>query len=88
MKILHVSVQAEDGWLIAQGLEEPGVITQARSLDELLFMVRDAASLLLGVKDLHIELILPPNVPGKSRRRPRHVTPRKTGAWKKSGARV
>ena len=65
MKILHVSVETDDGWLIAQGLEEPGVITQAKSLDELLTNVRDAASLLSGAKDLHVELIVPPSVQAK-----------------------
>ena len=62
MTILHVHVQTDDGWLIGQALEEPGVITQARSLDELVANVRDAASLLLNVKNIHVELIVPPAV--------------------------
>ena len=66
MKVLHVTVESDDGWLIAQGLEEPGVITQARTLDELLANIRDAAGLLLGARDFHIEFIVPPEVRGKS----------------------
>ena len=63
MKILHVSVEADEGWLIAQGLEEPALITQARSLDELLANIREVVELLeIGDKDLHIELIVPPSV--------------------------
>jgi hypothetical protein len=63
MKILHVSVESDEGWLIAQGLEEPAVITQARTLDELLSNIREVVDLLeMGDKDLHIELILPPSV--------------------------
>ena len=63
MKILHVSVDADEGWLIAQGLEEPALITQARTLDELLANIREVVELLeVGDKDLHIELIVPPTV--------------------------
>jgi predicted RNase H-like HicB family nuclease len=59
MRILHVQVEQDDGWLIAQALEEPGVITQGRSFDELLANIRDAAALLLGEKAILIELIVP-----------------------------
>jgi hypothetical protein len=69
MKLLHVSVEADDKWLIAQGLEEPAVITQARTLDELLSNIREVVDLLeVGDKDLHIELILPPSVRRSSKR--------------------
>jgi hypothetical protein len=27
MAVLHIKVEQDDGWFIAQGLEEPGVIT-------------------------------------------------------------
>lgn len=79
MRILHVSVESEDGWFIGQGLEEPGVITQARTLDDLLANVRDAASLLLGVKSLHVELILPPAVAVSAARRTARPQRRKAG---------
>jgi len=61
MNILHVKVEVDDGWLIAQGLEERGVITQARTFDELIANIREVVELLrIGSKDLHIELIVPP----------------------------
>ena len=59
MKVLHVKVEQDDGWFIAQGLEEPGVITQGRTLDELVFMIRDAVDLMFNEKDVQIELLLP-----------------------------
>ena len=62
MIILHVNVEMNDGWLIGQALEEPGVITQAKSLDELVANVRDAAALLLNAKQIHVELIVPPAI--------------------------
>ena len=66
MKLLHVNVESDDGWLIAQGLEEPGVITQARTLDALMANIREVVALMeIGDKDLYVELIVPPSVPGK-----------------------
>lgn len=77
MKVLHVSVEADDGWLIAQGLEEPGVITQARTLDQLLANVRDVAETMnIGGADLHLEIIVPPSV-GRILKRPPRVARRK-----------
>jgi predicted RNase H-like HicB family nuclease len=70
VRILHVKVSRADDVLIAQGLEEPGVLTQGKTLDELVVNVRDAASLLLGVKDIYIELVLPSDVRVGASRRP------------------
>src|SRR5258706_7595212 len=53
MRVLHVKVERDDGWLVAQGLEEPEVITQANTLDELITNIRDAAELLLEERDIH-----------------------------------
>ncbi len=78
MTILHVHIETDDGWLIGQALEEPGVITQARSLDELVANVRDAASLLLNVKHVHVELIVPPAIEMHVGKRPRSLS-RKAG---------
>jgi predicted RNase H-like HicB family nuclease len=78
MKILHVSIEAEDGWLIAQGLEEPGLITQARSWNELLANIQEVVELLeIGDKDLHIELIVPPSAQraGRMQRRAKAQKP-------------
>ena len=59
MRVLHVKVERDDEWLVAQALEEPGVITQGRTFDELIANVRDAAELLLEESDIHIELVIP-----------------------------
>jgi predicted RNase H-like HicB family nuclease len=72
MKVLHVRVTPEDDWLVAQALEEPGVITQAKTFDELIANVRDAAELVLQERDLHIELVIPASVrPSRRGRKPR-----------------
>ena len=72
MRVLHVHIQQDDGWLVAQGLEEPGVITQGRTLDEIVMNVREVVQLLFGEKDAQLELLVPPGafVAGK-RQRPR-----------------
>jgi hypothetical protein len=62
MRFLHVKVEQDEGWLIAQALEEPGIITEGRNFDELMFNIRDAAELFLQEKDIHIELLVPANV--------------------------
>ena len=59
MKVLHVKVEQDEGWFIAQGLEEPGVITQGRSLDEIVSNVREVIELMFDQKQVDIELILP-----------------------------
>jgi predicted RNase H-like HicB family nuclease len=59
MRVLHVQVQQDDGWFIAQGLEEPGVITQGRTLDEIVGNVREVVELMFNQKQIDIELLLP-----------------------------
>ena len=61
MKVYHVSVHREGTWYCVQALEDRAVITQGRTLDEVVFNLRDA-ELLHGDKDVHIELILPPSL--------------------------
>jgi predicted RNase H-like HicB family nuclease len=58
MKVLHVKVEQNEGWFIAQGLEEPGVITQGRSLDEIVANVREVIELMFNKKNVDIELLL------------------------------
>jgi predicted RNase H-like HicB family nuclease len=58
MKVLHVKVEQDDGWFIAQGLEEPGVITQGRTLDEIVANVREVVELMFNRKNVDIELLL------------------------------
>ncbi len=59
MKVYHVSVQFEDGWYAAQALEDPRVITQGRTLDEVIVNVRDVVETLYGEAEVQVELILP-----------------------------
>ena len=74
MKVLHVKVEQDDGWFIAQGLEEPGVITQGRTLDEIVANVREVVELMFDQKQVEIELLLSskltlPHVRSTSRKR-------------------
>jgi predicted RNase H-like HicB family nuclease len=59
LKFYHVSVIQDDGWLIGRMLEREGVTTQGRTLDELVFMVRDAISLMWAETEVQLELIIP-----------------------------
>jgi predicted RNase H-like HicB family nuclease len=59
MRVLHVKVERGDKFLIAQAMEEPGILTQGRNFDELIVNVRDAAALLLQDNRLHLELVVP-----------------------------
>jgi predicted RNase H-like HicB family nuclease len=58
MKVLHVKVEQDGAWFIAQGLEEPGVITQGRTLDEIVANVREVVELMFDQKQVEIELLL------------------------------
>jgi len=62
MKVLHVKVEQDEGWFIAQGLEEPGVITQGKTLDEILANVREVIELMFDKKNVEIELLLGPEL--------------------------
>ena len=60
MKIYHVIVeQAEEGWLAAHALEDDGVHTQGKSLDEVTRNIREVAELLHGDADVQVELVIP-----------------------------
>jgi predicted RNase H-like HicB family nuclease len=59
MKLYHVQVDQEDEWFIGRVLEREGITTQGRSLDELVFMVRDAIALMWNERDVQLELIVP-----------------------------
>jgi predicted RNase H-like HicB family nuclease len=62
MKRYHVLVEQDDDWFIGHVLERDGVITQGRSLDELVIMVRDAIALMWKERRVELELILPGNI--------------------------
>ena len=69
MKMLHVKVEQDDGWFIAQGLEEPGVTTQGRTIDEIVANVREVVELMFNQKLIDLELILPGQLKMKDSRR-------------------
>lgn len=71
MKLYHVAVEQDDKWFIGRVLERPGITTQGRTLDELVYMVRDAIKLMWNESDVNLELIVGSNVT---------VTPRRTKA--------
>src|ERR1043165_6681917 len=59
MKLYHVLVEQDDNWFIGRVLEREGINTQGRSLDELIFMVRDAIALMWNEKGVALELMVP-----------------------------
>jgi predicted RNase H-like HicB family nuclease len=59
VKQYHVLVEQDEGWFIGRVLERDGITTQGRSLDELVFMVRDAISLMWDEKAVQLELLVP-----------------------------
>ena len=59
MKLYHVLVEQEDKWFIGRVLEREGITTQGRSLDELLFMVRDAIELMWNERGVELEFVVP-----------------------------
>ena len=65
MTLYHVQVSQDGDWLVGRVLERVGVTTQGKTLDELLFMVRDAIRELWGEEDVQLEMIVPS---GASRR--------------------
>jgi predicted RNase H-like HicB family nuclease len=67
MKVYHVELEQDEGWYIGRVLERPGVTTQGRSLDELVYMVRDAIDLMWGERQVQLELIAAPNIKGSER---------------------
>jgi predicted RNase H-like HicB family nuclease len=69
VKVYHVELQQDDGWYIGRVLERAGVTTQGKSLDELVFMVRDAIQLMWGERNVQLELIASPQIRGRGRRK-------------------
>jgi len=62
MKLYHVAISQEDGWFIGRVLERPGITTQGKTLDELVFMVQDAINEMWDEQDVQLELVLPADV--------------------------
>ena len=68
MKLYHVAVEQEDDWYIGRVLERPGITTQGRSLDELVYMLRDAIEAMWNESDVHLELLVGSDVVVPERR--------------------
>ena len=62
MRLYRIAVEQEDEWFCLSAVNDPRVYTQAKSLDEAVFMVRDVVALLYDEKDIQIELVVPPDV--------------------------
>ena len=62
MKVYRIAVEQEDDWFCLSAVNDPGVYTQAKSLDEAIFMVRDVVELLYGERGIQIELVVLPDV--------------------------
>ncbi len=60
--LYHVIVEESDGWLAAHALEDDSVHTQGKTLNEITANIREAAHLVYGDKDVHVELVIPSNV--------------------------
>jgi predicted RNase H-like HicB family nuclease len=69
VKVYHVELKQDDGWYIGRVLERAGITTQGKSLDELVFMVRDAIELMWGERNVQLELIASPKIRGRVRRK-------------------
>ena len=74
MSLYHVLVQREGGWYVGRVLERAGVTTQGKTLDELVFMLRDAIELMWNERNPSLELVLSGhialNAKGTRNRRP------------------
>lgn len=62
MKVYHIELVQDDGWYVGRVMDRPGVVTQGRTLDELIFMLRDAIELMWNEKDVHFELSVSPRI--------------------------
>ncbi|HEY8666629.1 MAG TPA: hypothetical protein VIL86_08200 [Tepidisphaeraceae bacterium] len=80
MKQYHVLITQEENWFIGRVLEREGVTTQGRSLDELVFMVRDAIELMWNENGVQLELVVPSEAITTARPRSSRRTRRKVGA--------
>ena len=88
MKIYHVQVEQDEGWFVGRVLEREGITTQGRSLDELIYMVRDAIELMWDETAVHLELIVPAEAVTSFERRRRAARATAKAAPRKDRKRV
>jgi len=68
MRITATAVRC-DGWWAIETVDVPGLYTQARRLDQVEAMVKDAASMLLGRPEEDFTVVVVPKLPIAERRR-------------------
>jgi predicted RNase H-like HicB family nuclease/predicted RNA binding protein YcfA (HicA-like mRNA interferase family) len=59
MNVYHVKVERCEGWFAAEALEDSGIFTQGKTIDEVVENIREVAELIRGQKRVHIDLLLP-----------------------------
>lgn len=58
----RVKVERDGDWFAAQALEDESILTQGKSLDEIIINVREVVRLLYDTDDAQVALILPPDL--------------------------
>jgi predicted RNase H-like HicB family nuclease len=82
MRHLHVQIQDDNNWLIALAIEEPSVITQGRTLDEIVNNVREVVQLMFNEPHANLELLVPPGILGRKRQHHRRTGKRRISTVK------
>ena len=78
MKLYRFAVHpAEDGFLFLECINDPALFTQARSMDEALYMARDVVESMYEIEGSIIELVVPPDVMTAYERRARERAARR-----------
>lgn len=62
MKVDHVRIEQDGDGFVGTVLDRRGISTQCRTLDEQVFIVRDAIALAWEETDVHLELVLAPEI--------------------------
>jgi predicted RNase H-like HicB family nuclease len=63
MKLYRFAVHPEeDGYFFLECINDPSLFTQARSMDDALYMARDVVESMYEIKGVIIELVVPPDV--------------------------
>ena len=72
MKLYRFAVHPEeDGYFFLECINDPHLFTQARSMDEALYMARDVVEAMYEIKGAIIEFVVPPDVMTKYENRQR-----------------
>jgi len=69
MTLYHVTVEQDGDWYIGRVLERGGITTQGRTLEELIFMLRDAIALMWDETEVELELLVSSSVSVPDRQR-------------------